>query len=342
MGIPNNVTVHVDGAPAPTGTQDGQGGGLITGENFTLLLSMFGGKQVDGAPPPDGAISQATLKIMLGPNFDGKLEIDITFPKLAAADEVLVTIAIEMFGGLGLDENSPISILIKVIREGVESGDDAEGSSEVDKTKQTGGKGPPIPPQVACAFLGGLVMVALSELLQEYAKQQSGMEKLMSEMWVETEAMLKDMAKVMAENILKKAETQATSHILQAVLAACACVASCIGAGAAMGSMTKSAQAAGTAAQKAATFNALGGAASSAFKDVAGGIVRAWESLAVGDIDASQKIMENVEQQLQKMVDKYSSEGSEAGKRVSDALDLLKNMISALLNAFKSFAGGHS
>lgn len=353
----DEITAQVNTSGAAGGAAGGAPGvDQGVGDQVSLLLTtLFQGKKtVDGAPITGTNISEETLKIILGPGFkEGKIDLDITFANLAIPDEKLVAIAIEMFAANGWADDHPLNVLLKaVIADALN--DYWLGPTGMDKTIDTvvqAAKGtvrplPPIPGPVACAFLGGLIMVALTELLSEYAKQQSSMDKMMSEMWVKTEAMLKELAKSQAENIQKKAETQARSHIMQACIGASTCLIQVGGSAGALRTLTKGEDLvagsvkASTLSQKVATINAMTAAVAQSGQ-VGTHMTQAWENIEVGRRDAVQKIIENIEQQLSKLIDKLTSEGSDAAKKVAEALDLIKSITSALLAAFKGLGGAH-
>lgn len=377
MGTNSDMTVTVTTTnTGQTGQTGGTGQTGQTGdtgspiESLTVLMQLLtqGKKGVDGAPATEGTTAtQEVLQLILQTGTD-KTTIDITIdnPMLAVPNEQLVSMAIDIIASSGLDDNHPLTILLKTVQDQISTnsneGEDGDGkmkSTGAGAAHAAGGPGGPIPPHLACAFLGGLVMVALAEILANYAKNQSSMEKEYATLWAKTEGMLKDLAQCMAQNILNKAQAQATSDILQAVMTGIGAGISIGGAGMSMKMLGKAEKdlnalsklggkdkemfqfKQGKATADAQSVGTIASATGSIFTGSVTNIVKAWEALAVGNFDAKEKIMENVQQQLTAMVDKYNTGEADAKKACADALDLLKNMMDALAQAFKGLGGGH-
>lgn len=364
MGTNSDISINVTTTNTGQGTTEGTGQGKDSGnavETLTVLMQLLSqGKKLDGAPATESTTGkQETLELIIKTGSE-KTTIDITIdnPTLPMANDAIVALAIDIIATNALGDDHPLSILIKATTDQITANANADGAGDVDGTKKASGAGGPVPPHLACAFLGGLVMVALAEILANYAKQQSSMEKEMATLWAKTESMLKDLAQCMAQNILEKASTQATSEILQAVMSG---IGAGISIGGAMGSLHLMGQAekefgdlekAGAdvatksfrsqvSQTRISAVGTISQSTGSIFSGAATDIVKAWEALAVGNFDAREKIMENVQQQLQAMVEKYNTGESDAKSAVDKALDLLKNMMDALAQAFKGLGGGH-
>ncbi|MGZ3633498.1 MAG: hypothetical protein ACXWM7_04220 [Parachlamydiaceae bacterium] len=207
-------------------------------------------------------------------------------------------------------------------------------------------KGGDLPPAQACAFLGGLVMVALTEILADYAKTQSAIDKLMSNNWIITENLLKEVAKDMHDLTLDKMNAQIMSYMAQAMMSVAAV---CVQAAGSLGALkeldkfkinpdTGKKEFVGSTT-KAEIYQSSGQLGGTIFTGIGNNLVNAWEKSVTGQVEAEMIIKQNVEQQFQKMADKYTQASNDAHAKVAEAYELLKNLTSALLQAFKSLTG---
>jgi hypothetical protein len=182
-------------------------------KELLALLKALGGE--DGAVEfkvvEGGVIDIGTFKDLKIFNPDGsiKITLDASNPQVAEANEILISLYVSSLMLEGTDGSpDPNRKIILDLIEGLNT--TVVNPAVLDGMGKSQGN----------AFLGGLVMVALADILAEFAKTESGIKKLASNLFLESQACMKDLAEAQARNIEGKAKAQADAKILQAVITA--------------------------------------------------------------------------------------------------------------------------
>jgi hypothetical protein len=324
-------------------------GSLFSPGTVKQLIAFFEGKS--GGISTEAIGGTTTLQSMkiadkeIGLTTTTRDILNIHNPNLPAVHEELVTIAMTIITTNGeIPGTKEFESLGKAVFENMKRSA-PKGTPENDFVNSLEGPGGTPPPHV-CAFLGGLAMVALAEILADYAKNQSAMNKLMSTLWIQTEMMLKDIAKEMHDQTLDKMHAQVSSLMMQAAFSACAIAIQVGGSMKAfnqLGKMERNVD--GTmvhaygAETKAGITNTLTGAGAQIFSGIGTNLTKAWETTKTGTIEAEMITEENLKQMLEKMVDKFTQAGNDAQSKTNEAYQLMKDLFSALTQAFRSLTG---
>lgn len=207
-----NVNLGAAGQPIAVNVsnQDQGAQGGISADSLVKLVMMLNtkgttavdGKEVDSIQ--ERAISFKSIG-------DSKSSMDIGDPKIAKANDELVEqfmIQLSIEGADGKpDSNKGLVLKLTDGLEGLKAVSSMAAAGDVGKSQ-------------TCAFLGGLTMVALSEILANYAKVESTMKKLSSVLFLSTQACMLDLANSIAKNIEEKAKDQAMAKIAEACISA--------------------------------------------------------------------------------------------------------------------------
>ncbi|MBA3602609.1 MAG: hypothetical protein H0W50_02990 [Parachlamydiaceae bacterium] len=330
MGIDTNNRTVDPNAPATGGGGTTQVSNELTKTIGNLLTEMMGVKgkggvdKKGGVGEVDGNVTETFIKF----NTDGSLKVSVDFadPKVRQASDPLIelyisNLVLETIDGSDDPNKSLILSLIKG-REGTTGNLTVTPSANPGKSE-------------TCAFLGGLVMVALGDILALFAKLESFIKKMSSELFLSSQATMKDLAECQAKNTEEKAKIQSDAKILQAVVTA---VTTGIQVGCSIGAWSSLKAGDPLASNKANIITAYG-TASSSIGQATSNLIEARSILGVGQIEASNIRMQFMQEQMNKMQDTYSKMGNDADQKVGEIWDLLKNMFSNLFQAFRSLTG---
>jgi len=315
----------------------------VTPEAFMQLMLLFqgqmAGKEGLTIEATGGTTSIQSMKLddgEVGIGVPVRDSLNIHHPNIPQVDEEVVALAMDILANDPESMEAIKTLTVELIKH--LNLDKTEGpySSLVRRAAEGGD----LPPAQACAFLGGLVMVALSEILANYAKTQSAIDKLMSNNWIMTENLLKEIAKDMHDLTLDKMNAQIMSYMAQAMMSVAAV---CIQAGMSMKAIGELNKFNGDkfvgSTTKAEIYQSSGQLGGTVFTGIGNNLINAWEKSVTGQVEAEMITKQNVEQQFQKMADKYTQASNDAHAKVAEAYELLKNLTSALLQAFRSLTG---
>ncbi len=329
----------------PGGGGDGSGStGQLTKTIGNLLTEMLGVKgkgsvEKSGVGEVKGHDTETFIKF----NTDGSLKVSVDFadPKLRKANDPLIELFISSLVLETIDgSKDQHKDLVMSLLDGLNG---VKGGLNIAPPPGNAGK------SETCAFLGGLVMVALGDILALFAKLESFIKKMSSVLFLSSQACMKDLAECIAKNTEDKARSQAEAKILQAVVTAVStgvqvgCTAKAWG-GLSKTTMEKDALGKIThvsdplASSKATLLGQYGSAASS-IGQATGNLIEARSILEVGQLEASNIRMQFMQEQMGKMQDTYSKMGNDADQKIGEIWDLLKNMFSNLFQAFRSLTG---
>jgi hypothetical protein len=310
----------------------------VTPEAFKQLMLLFlgpnAGKEGLTIEATGGTTSIKSMQLddgEIGLDVQVRATLNIHNPNLPGVDDEVVTLAIDLLTTDPEAAEAFKSMTVELLKH---LGNTEGPYSDLVKAVGAGGE---MPPAQACAFLGGLVMVALSEILADYAKTQSAIDKLMSNNWIMTENLLKEIAKDMHDLTLDKMNAQIMSYMAQAMMSVAAVCVQAAGSLKALKELGKVDTAGFTT--KADIYQASGQLGGTIFTGIGTNLIKAWETSVTGQVEADMIIKQNVEQQFQKMADKYTQASNDAHSKVAEAYELLKNLTSALLQAFRSLTG---
>lgn len=200
--------------------------------------------------------------------------------------------------------------------------EDAEGSGNI----------PLVPIKiVALAALGGLTAVSLFEILSKFAKTQADTEKMASELTVKLHKAEIEGAKAQASIVEEKAAIAVAALITQMIVGVAAAGLQ-IGGG--MHAMRP-----GVDPNLATIENTLWGASSQMASSIGDKGTEAIKTMMTAPLEAQEIMLRAYNEQIQKASQSTDKMGDDAHSLVNQALELLKQMLSALAQSFNKI--GH-
>lgn len=339
MGIQNEVPPQGSGAPfgqAPPSPSTAMSvspelaAQILGGIPNDLLVKM---KKILGKEDiPDvelAAIIAPALQELYPPS--GKTTqggVDIASPLLAAIDERLVEVSLGKEEPFSADEANVIHGLLGKIKHFAESQRGNVPLTPLDVPE--GGNLAPL--HAYNPALGGLTMVELNEVLQKVGKSQAFLALMMSKEWLNTQSQLKQIVASIAEYIGEKATLQMISNIIQGIFSCAGVIATGVGVGKGLSALRGGNQA------MANIVNTQWSAISEVFSKAGVHFMQAGEVSQTGKLDQSKVIAEQIQDMQRSVADRESQAGHSFEARVNEAFDLLRSIVDAHYQSFKSWS----
>lgn len=207
-------------------------------------------------------------------------------------------------------------------------GVDGKGFAGVDGIQGTaGGSGPPPAHVVAAlAYLGGLTAVSLFEILSKFTKSQSDTEKLASELSLKLRKAEIEGAKSQADIVLEKAAIAIAALITQMIIGVAAAGVQIGGAAHAMRP--------GADAMMASVENAMWAGVSQMISTVGEKGSEIIKTAMTAPLEAQEIMLRAYSEQIQRASQSMDKLGDDSHALVDKAIDLLRQMMSALMQSF--------